>query len=490
MADTPNLDQIIELMNKALTDNSFKQLVFVSFKPVKNQFKPDDALFDKILKLVEYVDTNREIFKLLTKIEKINVKVFGEYERKILQSKQSQIKYQRYKAINQLIEYLQKYLDLDQLQSIYSYCRPNQADKTVTDIEKMVTQLDRPFQTYSPLIKFVVQVKEQFAELNQSLENWLSQYGDLFGYAKFQNITSIPHPSLPVESSESSLLIIINQQKNKLDCLELQAWLWVSEQNIHPLSINKKDSIIINVDSSGHHQHYQEISAVLTELIENSNRFLEGNSQSLRIDFFLPINLLSREDFKIEFINFQDREGMNMKIGEMYPVVFRLINILGSLYNGGLKQRWEEHWSQLKGQNLNDLIQSSLFEESNCTFKANESHTICLGYKKLSEADCRKALNHVYKRIIPVFIWVRNSFKDEMCIKNIQNIFEALDRKDIPDKIKQLPLEIQEQRVIALDEEIFNNNKEHIGHHICLLWNAPERMPPDPQKPENALMAF
>ncbi|WP_287717023.1 hypothetical protein [Crocosphaera sp.] len=28
---------------------------------------------------------------------------------------------------------------------------------------------------------------------------------------------------------------------------------------------------------------------------------------------------------------------------------------------------------------------------------------------------------------------------------------------------------------------------EHIGHHICLLWDDPNRMPPDPQKPENAL---
>ncbi|MEH1891926.1 MAG: hypothetical protein V7K92_21560 [Nostoc sp.] len=52
---------IIDLMNDALTENSFNQLVVGRFSSVKKEFKATDALSYKILTLVEYVATNQNI---------------------------------------------------------------------------------------------------------------------------------------------------------------------------------------------------------------------------------------------------------------------------------------------------------------------------------------------------------------------------------------------------------------------------------------------
>ena len=78
-----NLDQIIELMNDALTENSFNQLVFSNFNSVKRQFQTTDSLSEKILKVVEYAHTNREIPKLLDRIREKNPRVYEEYAPKL-----------------------------------------------------------------------------------------------------------------------------------------------------------------------------------------------------------------------------------------------------------------------------------------------------------------------------------------------------------------------------------------------------------------------
>lgn len=497
ISDKFKLGQVINLINECFYDeSSLNQFIFSHFSSIYNKLQNVSPLLTKITNFVQEVNIKREIFQLLLKLEEGYANIFEEYKNEILSSKQSQINYDKYKAINQLIQILEQNLLLEQLQPIYSSCRPQQANSGVTEIDQMVTQLDRGFalNSYSPLITFLAKVKEEFSSLNQFLDSWFQQYGNHFGYNNFPKIvnpSSISPSTTPCNPSEASLLLIINQKEKKIDSLELEAWLWISDKKCIQLPIKdengqEKDRIVINIDVSEKNKNYQSISDILTELIAKSNQNLEKN-QTLRLDFFLPISLLSREDFKIEFIDFYDEQGTSMKVGEMYPVVFRLTNILALQYQVSLNTRWTEHWNQLKEKSLNDLIPSSLFEESNYTFYPNESYTICLSYKKMSEVDCRDALDYVLKRLIPIFIWVRNSFTDEMCIKKIKSIFDDFKTRDIPGIIQQLPSEILEQRIQALDDEKFNKTKKHIGHHICLLWNAPERMPSNPQKPENAL---
>ena len=506
MPDEPNLAPFIKLMNECFFDeSSFNQFVIGSFLSVKNQLQ--GSLSQQLSQLVLYAHTNRKIGNLLDKIRENFPDVYRESREKNVESFEKhepdliKIKYNKDKSIKDLISYcaaLSSKKSLEELKKIYSSCRTEKASQIVNNTNQIITQLSNCIpdtsKGYSPLIEFVVKVKQKFPTLNENLENWLDQYGNFFGYdgiTEELTPTSNSEPHLPVNSSESSLLIVIKKQEKRVDRLKIQAWLWASEEYIRSLFIKKKDSIEINIDFSDKNQYCQELSEVLTELIRDSNKIMADiGSESLRIDFFLPISLLSQEDFQLEFIDYQLGET-RIKIGEKHPVVFRLKEILDDDYQAS-KKNWKDNWKELKKQKFNELIPLSMFENCNCTFKPNPSHTICLGYKKFSAADCKKALDYVVKRDIPILLWVRSSFNNEICIKEIQGIFKDLEKKDVPDKIQQLPLEIKEQRVAALDDEEISGNKEkeHIGHHICLLWNAPERMPPDPHKPENALMGI
>lgn len=472
MADDPNLDSIIGLMNKALTDKSFTQLVFVSFTSVKNEFKPGDSLSCKIFKLVEYVATNRKTFKLLTKLEEINVKVFAEYKKKILQSKQSQIKYQRYKAINQLIQYLEGDLLLEQLQPFYSSCRPDRADRTVTDIKNMVTQLDRKIEKYSPLIPFVVQVKHKYPEINQSLENWLSQYDNLFGYAEFQstsNSTLNPSSTLIVNSSASSLLIEI--KKLKSNHLELQAWFWSSQLT---RNIQEKEIVEVISQESELDLRYKKLGEKFTKLIENANILMRQiGSESLRIEIFLPTQLLQENDFYVDWITIQ-KLGNFVEMCRQYIVIFRLAERLGEQYQD-LKENWRDKWRQLTS---NNAINSAIINYSH-DIESRLNLDSIIGIKLDSVSNYPNFFKLISLKALPIALWSRCDLQTPSCLAEINRILTRASN------FQNLLQQIQDERNAAPPAR-----REHIGHHICLLCDDPERVPPDLQKIDNALIPF
>ena len=80
---------------------------------------------------------------------------------------------------------------------------------------------------------------------------------------------------------------------------------------------------------------------------------------------------------------------------------------------------------------------------------------------------------------MPIALWSRCDLQTLSCLDEINRILTR-----VQNDFRQLPQAIQEEINAA------EPGTEHIGHHICLLWDDPERMPPDPKAPENALMAM
>ena len=96
-------------------------------------------------------------------------------------------------------------------------------------------------------------------------------------------------------------------------------------------------------------------------------------------------------------------------------------------------------------------------------------------------------------RAVPIALWSRCDLetKSSLEIKSSRKIKSSLNeinrilkKQRVVKDFQQLPREIKNERNVDLGKT------EHIGHYICLLWDDPERMPPDPQKLENALMAI
>ena len=355
MANDPNLEPILNLMDECFIDeSSFNRFMISSFSSMSNKLQTNLSLSDKISQFVRYVHTDRNISKILDNIRTNKPAIYEEYRTQnidvfeIYESQAVKNGYRETEAINELEQYLQ-FLSLEQLQPIYQSCRPDKADRIVNNFNEIATQLNRlpsGNETYRDLIKFVVKVKEKYSSLDLDLENWLSKYGALFGGYNKSITLSRPNSIPPLNLSESSLLIAV--ERIKVDELKIQAWFW-SYQSC--LCIQEPEIIMIDANPD----KYQKLSNKLNDLIQKSNVSMKNiGSEDLRIEFFMPIRLLkelNKIDFCIERIKiklFDDDE--TVEIGKQYPVIFRLaerLKLQHQASKGDWKRRWENLTSRL-----------------------------------------------------------------------------------------------------------------------------------------------
>jgi hypothetical protein len=75
----PSVAQIRQLVENALSDDDLSNLCQDEFPKVYNQFTTGQTKPQRIRSLVEYVDRQREVPKLLNAIEKINPKAYAEF---------------------------------------------------------------------------------------------------------------------------------------------------------------------------------------------------------------------------------------------------------------------------------------------------------------------------------------------------------------------------------------------------------------------------
>lgn len=471
------LDQVINLINECFHDeDSFNQFIFSYFEDIYNTVQNVNPLSTKILKFVQEVNIKREILKLLLKLDESEDfhNIFEEYKNKILPSRKSQISYDKYKSISQLIQKLEQNFIVGELQTIYSSCRPQEANAVVTNIDEMVTQLDRIFSpnSYSPLILFLAKVKKNFVDLNKLLDSWFQQYGRHFGYDNFLkevNPISVSTSSTPdnsVNLSEASLLIEI--KKLNPNYLQIQAWFWTSKM-CRP--IQEKDIIEIYPEQSDLNAKYKNIANKFTEFIRKTNLYMNKvGSKNLRIELFIPNKLLQESDFYIDWLKIE-RLGFLEEMCKQYVVVFRLAERLGVEYQD-LKKDWENYWQRI---NLN----APLLVDYSPTAEHQLRQSQTIGIKLDTVANYENFFKLICLKALPVALWSRCDLQTSPCLQQINTILA-----NVGDNFRQLPEVIRNQRIDATP------GTEHIGHHICLLWDDPDRMPSDPQKPENALTSI
>ena len=478
-----NLKVIHELVKTALTLEDFNNLVFYDFRNVYDNFTEGQQQDARIRLLIDYADKHGEIDKLLESIKKQNEKVYNKFSDRIFETTQlKKSTEQEDQGINQLREDL-KSLSMEKLEPIYLLFRPDNADQNVNNINEILTQLNRilPSQKYRRIIPFVLKIKQDFYQLNQSLnqslENWLSQYGNLFGYANFleigyANFLETPNPRSSSSSSsapnspESSLLIEI--RKINPDYLQLKAWFWSSQLR---RTIQEKELIAVKNEQSEINQRYQKLSDKFTELIKEVNREMKRvGSKKLRIELFLTTGLLQEDNCYIDWVKIKKADFL-IELCKQYLVIFRLAERLDEDHQD-LQENWEKKWHQVTLNNCSmvDYCQ-------NIDNLLNQYTTI--GIKLDTVSNYKDFFRKIYLKALPIALWSRCDLQTLSCLDEINRILTR-----VQNDFRQLPQAIQEEINAA------EPGTEHIGHHICLLWDDPERMPPDPKAPENALMAM
>ena len=451
-----NLKLIRDLINKALTPEEFDDLVFYSFRDVYSQFTNGQNQPLKVRLLFDYIEKYERINDLLNEIKEKNPKAFNEFQSSLLDSMTPEEK-----AINNLGEYLQNQ-SFEQLKDIYLSYRPNKANKIVDNIDDILTQLNRiiPSQKYRPIIQFVVGIKQNYADLNLQrwLEEWLEKYGDFFGYSEFQETATPNFRQSSPDSQNRKLLesyLLIELKKKNSSSLQIQGWFWSSKLI---RNIQEKDLIEL--------ENYQ-LSEKLTELIRESNKIMgKIGSKDLRIELFLDTNLLMKSDFYFDWLEVKKLKR-DIKMCKQYIVTFRLAERLEDEAQD-LEGAWQRKWENLN-YNQGNVVDFYHTDED----ELGRDETVGIKLNKLSEPA--KFFDLILLNSLPLAIWSRRDLQTISCQNEINRIL-----RNVQGNFNQLPKEVTNERKKAAGEE-------HIGRHICLLWDNPERMPPDPSDPKYAL---
>ncbi|MCH2050478.1 MAG: hypothetical protein MK289_18955 [Trichodesmium sp. ALOHA_ZT_67] len=455
-----DLKLIRDLINKALGPEEFADLVFYNFRDVYSQFTNGQSKRQRILILLDYIDKHEKIDDLLNEIQEINPKAFNEFETgRQEQTNLSGSRNKEYKAINDLGEYLQNQ-SFEKLEKIYLSCRPEMADKTVKNIDDILTQLNRivPPKKYRLIIPFVVGIQQQVSDSNlqKTLDKWLEEYGNFFGYSEFKETATPNFRQSSPDTQNPKLLesyLLIELKKKNYSSLQIQSWFW-SSQLIR--NIQEKDLI-----------EREYLSKKLTELIDESNKRMKKiGSKDLRIELFLDTNLLIESNSYFDWLEVT-KLNRPAKMCKQYIVTFRLAERLKDTAQD-LGGAWQRKWENLNSNqgNVVDFYHTDDYE-------LGLNKTVGIKLNKLSELT--KFFDLIVLNSLPLAIWSRRDLQTISCQNEINRIL-----RNVEGNFNQLPKEVTDERKKAKGEE-------HIGKHICLLWDNPERMPPEPSEPKYAL---
>ena len=456
-----NLKLIRNLINKALTPEEFDDLVFYSFRDVYKQFTSGQCKSLRVRILLDYIEKYAIMDDLLHEIQEINPKAFNEFE--ACRQEQTNLldsRNKEEKAINNLGKYLQDQ-SFKQLKDIYLLYRSEKADEIVDNIDHILTDLNRivPKKKYRLIIPFVVGIKQEYTDSNlqKFLDKWLEKYGNFFGYSEFQETAKLNFRQSSPNSKNRNLLesyLLIEFKKKNSSSLQMQGWFWSSKENCYP--IQEQDLI-----------KRKDLPKKLTELIEEFNTNMDKSpSYELKIDLFLDNALLMESQF---FLDLQVKRGSWVRMCEQYIVNFRLAQRLERRRYGELEGKWNKKWENLKSNKCTVVDYCS-------TKNSKLWQDQIVGIKLNNVSDQAKFFNKIFQTSMPVALWSSCNLQTISCQNEIDRILG-----NVKTNLNQLPEKVCNER---RDSE---NIKEHIGSHICLLWDNPERMPPDPSNLKYAL---
>jgi hypothetical protein len=173
-----------------------------------------------------------------------------------------------------------------------------------------------------------------------------------------------------------------------------------------------------------------------------------------------------KSDFYFDWLEVKKLKR-DIKMCKQYIVTFRLAERLEDEAQD-LEGAWQRKWENLN-YNQGNVVDFYHTDED----ELGRDETVGIKLNKLSEPA--KFFDLILLNSLPLAIWSRRDLQTISCQNEINRIL-----RNVQGNFNQLPKEVTNERKKAAGEE-------HIGRHICLLWDNPERMPPDPSDPKYAL---
>jgi hypothetical protein len=358
---------------------------------------------------------------------------------------------------------------LAQIKAAYQACRPpgwiDFRPAIPTTIKQLLADLadmppgDSGYKRVEQFVAHLIADAQIPQSLRQQLQDWLKQNVDDVA----QLLMQIKPETKP---EQFYLMVWIQPSQQQKNCYFIKAWLAIP----NPSSL------------SGSNYDYEPISLAnaeaepfpLTQIPQLLKEILIQSSQKcaisdLTLEFFLPRQLLNHE---VDWWEIEISEDLLIPIGVECSVVVRSEERLSPSYC--LKKKdWQKKWQRLS--RLNHYPSSKVVASGDCAWNQlyvelkKEDILGCTLAKVPQPMGKESVFNVILGTAIPLAIWVRCNLAHLNCAKELNQLLECC--------ISELPTTIKGKRAAAFASHPHLRGL-HIGSHLSLMWEDPDRVPP------------
>ncbi|MEM8638829.1 MAG: trypsin-like peptidase domain-containing protein [Cyanobacteria bacterium P01_G01_bin.54] len=234
-------------------------------------------------------------------------------------------------------------------------------------------------------------------------------------------------------------------------------------------------------------QGYEQLTVTLTEplsqheltarmpqileelLLQTCDRWAELEGIYPQVEFFLPMQLINHdvEQYPV------DLEECPQAIGRDFPVVVRFWERLGyklpKLKRVMIQKKWRQKWGHLQTcchQTGIELLTCGDRPSERVCQDLNAETTIAVKITKGIDNERHKTIRNLMYAGIPIALWLRKQFTDCSCTETLNEL--------LAQSLNSLPKHLTQHRQNAPHHE-----PDHLSHHLSLLWDDPQKIPPE-----------
>ena len=293
----------------------------------------------------------------------------------------------------------------------------------------------------------------------------------------FISLCQCLHPTRrSTQSLEYYLLVKLQHCNRYADNFSFNAWLikYDSNKNLSEFVMSLVDRSQTQLEISC---KAERISIEFNECLQKAIWYLKGQ-YPLTIEVFLPKTLMYTSVAKVDRWKIDDAIEDEIPLGIHYPVRLRSLERLQLNYLYSYGYQWQKSWQQVQ-ENLQNQQVQGLFEhlEDMQDFhwkqlSVNLQEKIGL---KLSCVPPPMKIPDLFKAILkattPIAIWPRDDIPNLDRVAAMNKVLSSKPLCHLCEVVKQ----IRQEADAECDEE----NQQHLGLHLAVLWENPYRLTPD-----------
>lgn len=295
---------------------------------------------------------------------------------------------------------------------------------------------------------------------------------------------ALAHPALN-QRQNSYLMVACKSQEIDPVCFEVKAWL-VREPVGQGATASPPEPIYFDTQTDKVTCTLADIGTILTQLIDRALDMInDEHDEDLIIELFMP-----QEAFDHDFEELEIRGGIGdlVKLGTVHPLLMRQVERLDPMYKRSMNL-WRKRWSILQARikqrkadpthpaaaPFNVIEWFTNYRQSddqlyNAMHNIDKVPSVVFALQRPSSGSelTRRLFFAALRTAVPAAIWYR---RDQPIDAQVAANLEALMAQN-----EALPQELLKLRREAADPN--NQNLDHIGNSITLLWENPHRRPP------------